>query len=582
MFSLLWNAIDGLHEELGAWPGYQGVYHESSGQKYVVVSAAGVLYRYDIQHEDDDTLELINQQKVQVVHVEARGTDNVVVFLDSDGKYHAMRVADTDEITSIELQQNHRMQNGISTTVTRNADGRYHYTLVSATPMLNRSRAVDSMALFDSFLAFQRETGIMPKLDFFHWREGCVIGDAYHCQRLGPVYVEMGWFRDDDVSQRMAEKLAADSTGYWGTSIDFRSSDQERIEVGDGVYADLFTTGQHRYTAILPQSAASHSLTMAIASKEVTRMKDLPQDQLDEFMAVADGLDQSVIDGVIGRATTVNEMIESGEVVFRAEVVSEQDDSDASEVEEEVTEEEVEESATEDTPEAEEEEGTSQDGDGAASGTGEEGSEAEVETEESEEDNAPATLEIDEEPATESEEEPAEEVEEVEEEAEPATEDPAPRSATGQPASQPEPFGLAAMREEFANFRLSIQSQLDELQTTVRALPSKSKIVTQSALNEVRTAVNNHAEHIEALTLDVEQLDAETRSTSVMGYAKRATRPSDFAKANKEIEAVRAKNKEDGGEPVPAKKPGNTAQVIMERRRKQREKRKNKGKAKTV
>lgn len=292
VFSYLENEMEA--NEVFYWPGFHGIYSEQSGQ-YVVLSVEGRLFKRRIIIADDDSVMLGEEVAVQLVHVE---------------------------------MQNRKIE------IKRQDDGSYHYALLSAVPVLNRANAIDSTDLLKSFVERINESGEYPQLDFFHFREGLKIGEAYQVMMLGNVYVELGRFDDTPFARSVAQTIQ-ENPDEWGTSIDFYADEYSREDVGEGVLIDVFRKGTHKWTAILPKKDAAHPFTMAVVSGEKRNMAMSEREET-AFLDAAKFLSDDEKEALLAGVREVNGMIDNNQVVYRMtfEEIEEEDEGSADESEE--------------------------------------------------------------------------------------------------------------------------------------------------------------------------------------------------------------------------------------------------------
>ncbi len=212
-----------------------------------------------------------------------------------------------------------------SVTVSRAADGRYHYALVSATPFINRVGEIDSTQLFDSFIDYARNTGDYPRLDFLHFMDAFVLGQSYFVDRIGLAYVEMGWFDDTPIARSFAQAIMDDPI-YWGNSIQYTPTVAPVMEeVAHGIYALVYRGGIHRFTSLLPEKLAANLFTMAAAQGDEGIMKHMNEDEFNAFMRGTANLSDEQRAAALDRIRTVNRAGESGKYVFRANTLEGQE-----------------------------------------------------------------------------------------------------------------------------------------------------------------------------------------------------------------------------------------------------------------
>ena len=215
------------------------------------------------------------------------------------------------EMDEVEMEERGRI------TVSRALDGRYHYTLISATPFLNRVGEIDSVELFDDFINHARSTGDYPRLDFLHFGEAMILGQSYFLDRVGLAYVEMGWFDDSPVGRSFAQAVADDPI-YWGESIQYAPTRAPVMEeVAEGIYALVYRGGIHRFTSLLPEALAANLFTSA-AVRGDDHIMSMTQPEFDAFLRGTAQLTDEQREALLSRVRSVNRAGDSGTHVFRA------------------------------------------------------------------------------------------------------------------------------------------------------------------------------------------------------------------------------------------------------------------------
>lgn len=201
-------------------------------------------------------------------------------------------------------------------TVSRAANGRYHYLMISSTPFVNRVGEIDSTQLYDAFIQYARTTGEYPRLDFYHFGEALVLGRSYFLDRVGLAYVEAGWFDDTPEGRSFAEAVQAEPN-YWGNSIEFRITAPPLIEeVAAGVYVPVYRAGIHRFTSLLPEAYAAALFTRPFVQSEETTMS-MTDEQFEAFLRGTQNLSDEQRQVALERVRAVKRAGESGEFVYR-------------------------------------------------------------------------------------------------------------------------------------------------------------------------------------------------------------------------------------------------------------------------
>jgi len=233
---------------------------------FAVVSDAGKLYRVDVQQNGEDVMLSAPIQVTEEFPILTGNRSRVVV--------------------------------------TREADGKYRWTLRAATAVLNRVGEIDSTELYDNFVK-RVETEGYPVLAFWHEPGKLTIGQADFVARDGVVYLASGLFAENNV---LADAVRADMESqpeYWGASIGYEPlKPAELIKVG-GVEIPVYKDGINREISLVPEKLAANWFTAAYSQKEVTRMrkeiedeiKRLLGDQAEIFIQSVDQTNREVTDG---------------------------------------------------------------------------------------------------------------------------------------------------------------------------------------------------------------------------------------------------------------------------------------------
>lgn len=200
-----------------------------------------------------------------------------------------------------------------SIAITRQADGRYRWTALACTAILNRSGEIDTRALFDKFVERAEKEGY-PEIDFYHVT-GTDMGQADYIARDGYSFVASGLFEDSNIGRAAAEGLAADP-GFWGCSILYSPLARELVIACDGIDIPAYTDGILRKITILPEREAAALFT----TMEVERMNDkikaalqklLGNELADEMEARVDGVNRRVEDEqLVARSTEAEVPVE--------------------------------------------------------------------------------------------------------------------------------------------------------------------------------------------------------------------------------------------------------------------------------
>jgi len=272
---LVFDQIMGALEESGRWAWIHDVYREDDGSLFAVMSEAGKLYRVPV---------------------------NIAGSTATLGEWL--------EVTEAFPPAQART----STTISRQADGRYRWVSVSATSVLNRVGEIDSTKLFDSFVMHATETGEYPYRTFYHQGEAMRTGQCDFLAREGVCLITSGLYDDNELAQTEIEVLQREAN-KWGESIGYLPTvPPQMVGVAGDVTVPVYSAGILREISFLPQDRAASWFT-AVGVMEVKRMRKEVFDALvqlcegDEekarkFAESTDGLNREVAEGgLIARAS---------------------------------------------------------------------------------------------------------------------------------------------------------------------------------------------------------------------------------------------------------------------------------------
>jgi len=232
----------------GGWPWLLDIYLDD-GAMYALAAAGGLLYRYPVT-VDGETVSLGERQQVTEIH-QPVGRGGIRVH--------------------------------------RQADGRYRFTLIAATAVLNRVGEIDSREMFANFVRRAEETGDYPVYQFYHQGDRLRIGQVDFLAVDDAAYIASGLY-DDEAENRLAgaaRRRAQDEADYWGNSIGFNPiGDPEMVEVADGVRVPVFRDGVNVEISMLPeQDAAAWFTALRATSQEVRRMNEKTKQALERLLA---------------------------------------------------------------------------------------------------------------------------------------------------------------------------------------------------------------------------------------------------------------------------------------------------------
>lgn len=249
------------------------LYHASDGM-FLILADQGRLYRMDVAIDASDEVSLSNPVEVTQVYTPVPAST-----------------------TQRQLR------------VYRAADGTRRWLMIAATAVLNRVGQIDSMALFDSFVANSQQRG-MPYLTFWHLGEPLRMGAADYLAREDALYLATGTFEATALAQAAADSLER-STDGWGASIGYVPlAEPVMVEVARDVKVPVYTQGWNDEISLLPDEWAANLFTVTLTrevkvKKEVKEalVKLVGEDLAGQFEQVADTTNRSIEEqGLIVRA----------------------------------------------------------------------------------------------------------------------------------------------------------------------------------------------------------------------------------------------------------------------------------------
>jgi hypothetical protein len=247
--------------------------------------------------------------------------------------------------------------------VRRDKNGKYRWTCIAGTTVLNRVGEIDSSELFDSFIEHAERTGEYPRLDFYHHGEknpeAWEFGTADLLMREGVCYIASGTF-DEGHPLAVATIRACERDGdVWGNSIEFRASVKSELivanpEVKVAVYKRGINT---RISVVLEEDAAGlftlygikEGVTQTMDAKAREKLKLLYGDDeaglqafLDKFEESVDGVNRTVKDdNLIHRAKEDTKTAKVADPVALEDAEPEADETEDEEDEDGLTIEEI-------------------------------------------------------------------------------------------------------------------------------------------------------------------------------------------------------------------------------------------------
>ncbi len=212
------------------------------------------------------------------------------------------------------------------TIIRQQEDGRHRWFSISGTAVLNRSGEIDSRALFDSCVAYAKETGKYPIRMFYHkgyisrdWEidESALAyktGQADFLARDGFCYITSGLYDDTPLAQAEI-KARQDDPSFWGDSIGFWPTEEpELTEISDGIKIPVYNEGFNVEITTLPEADAAHLFTRT----EVARMT-LNGNEWEAFLKLWGGDEDKARQWIEDNPQARNRAIEQAGMITRKE-----------------------------------------------------------------------------------------------------------------------------------------------------------------------------------------------------------------------------------------------------------------------
>lgn len=194
--------------------------------------------------------------------------------------------------------------------VFRQKDGKYRWTCIAGTTVLNRVGEIDSAELFDSFIEHAERTKEYPRLDFYHMGdsdpEKWEFGTADYLTREGVCYIASGTFDENHPLAPATIKACQRDGDIWGNSIEFRALSKPEIIIADPeVKVPVYKRGKNtRISLVLEEDAAGlftlyhvEGVERTMDEKTKGKLTTLFGADSDELKAFLDTFEQTV-DGV--------------------------------------------------------------------------------------------------------------------------------------------------------------------------------------------------------------------------------------------------------------------------------------------
>jgi hypothetical protein len=273
----IWEMIYRHFDEIYGWDYWpMDIYFDATGMPFCVIATGGKLFRYSIMIEGN----------------EATLGEAIPV---------AQEFVPTARTT---------------TTIKRQADGRWRWYSVSASSVLNRVGEIDSRELFDSFEAHALETGEYPIRQFYHLGEAFRTGQADFLARDGNLYITSGLYDETDIAE-MEVKARQKEPDFWGDSIGYLPQKREMLEVAEGVTIPVYKRGINTEISTLPENQAANLFTANTEVLGVRRMA-LDKRQMEAFVKLFDGNEDEAEQWLNEHAEARNRAIEQDGLITRS------------------------------------------------------------------------------------------------------------------------------------------------------------------------------------------------------------------------------------------------------------------------
>lgn len=206
--------------------------------------------------------------------------------------------------------------------VRRQKDGKYRWTSIAATTVLNRVGEIDSSELFDSFIKRAEKSGKYPRLDFYHLGETdpslWEFGTADYLARDGVCYIASGLFDDDHPLAKATIEQCQDGED-WGNSIEFYAySEPEILVMEPEVKVPVYKDGENIRISVVLETDAAGLFTRMGVDEKVERSMD--KNTLAALKKIF-GDDEEAFDQFVESVDTVNQTVKNERLIHRAKAV---------------------------------------------------------------------------------------------------------------------------------------------------------------------------------------------------------------------------------------------------------------------
>lgn len=224
--------------------------------------------------------------------------------------------------------------------IRRQKDGKYRWTAIAATSVLNRVGQIDSTKLFDSFIKDAEKRNRYPRLDFYHYGETdpdiWEFGTADYLARDGVCYIASGLFDEDHPLAQATIRACEAGEDEWGCSIEFYSyAEPEKILVDPEVTVPVYNEGENTRISVVLEEDAAGLFTRIGVKEGVTRAMDQNTRKALEklYGEDSDGLQQFLSQFEEGVDET-NKRVKNDKLIHRSKTKDAEEDNDSENEEE--------------------------------------------------------------------------------------------------------------------------------------------------------------------------------------------------------------------------------------------------------
>lgn len=223
--------------------------------------------------------------------------------------------------------------------IRRQKDGKYRWTAIAGTSVLNRVGQIDSTKLFDSFIEKAEKREKYPRLDFYHWGETdptvWEFGTADYLARDGVCYIASGLFDEDHPLAKATIRACESGEGEWGCSIEFYAyAEPEKIMTDPEIEIPVYNDGENTRISVVLEEDAAGLFTRIGVKEGISRSMDKATRQALEKLYGEDteGL-QDFINQFEDGVDETNKRVKNDKLIHRAK--TDKKDPDPEEVDDE-------------------------------------------------------------------------------------------------------------------------------------------------------------------------------------------------------------------------------------------------------